>query len=78
YCHGGWSEASNPSGGNVTAPIWTQVDGSQVSCASCHGFPPPAPHPASSECASCHAATIDEQLEFVDLSNHVNGQVDFN
>lgn len=78
YCHGGWIEAGNPSGGASIAPIWNQVDGSQVSCGSCHGFPPPAPHPPSTACANCHPAVVNDQLEIVDPSRHVNGQVDFN
>jgi hypothetical protein len=26
----------------------------EVSCGGCHGNPPPAPHPANSNCTSCH------------------------
>lgn len=78
YCHGGWTEASNPSGGSASEPVWNQVDGSQVSCGGCHGFPPPPPHPASTNCQNCHPAVVNDQLQFVDLSKHVNGQVDFN
>lgn len=77
YCHGGWEEESKPSGGASTQPVWTQVDGSQVSCGGCHAFPPPAPHPASTSCQHCHPSVINAQMQFVDLSKHVNGQVDF-
>ena len=40
YCHG-----STLAGGGTTDPNWTTVDGSQVTCGSCHGLPPPSPHP---------------------------------
>ena len=40
YCHGG-----TLTGGTATAPVWTRVDGSQTTCGSCHGAPPPLPHP---------------------------------
>ncbi len=77
YCHGDWAEESNPSGGSATSPVWTQVDGSQVSCGGCHGFPPPPPHPASASCQHCHPSVINAQMQFVDISKHVNGRVDF-
>lgn len=48
-CHGAVEK-----GGSATAPKWTQVDGTQVTCGSCHGLPPPAPHPEGTNCASCH------------------------
>lgn len=57
YCHGS------------SSPIWTKVDGAQKSCSSCHGFPPPSPHPQRTNCLGCHAA-------FADVANHVNGHVD--
>ncbi len=39
YCHG---QTLTPMGGigTNTTPIWTQVDGTQASCGSCHGSPP--------------------------------------
>ena len=58
YCHG-----ATLGGGSNTAPIWTRLDGSQAACGTCHGTPPPAPHPAVSggttACNPCHPATID-------------------
>jgi predicted CxxxxCH...CXXCH cytochrome family protein len=42
YCHG-----ATLVGGTATAPVWTQVDGTQATCTSCHGFPPPTGRPAS-------------------------------
>src|SRR5262249_32664984 len=49
YCHG-----QNQTGGGATAAVWTKVDGPQKQCNSCHGNPPPAPHPQNSACTTCH------------------------
>lgn len=51
YCHG-----VTLSGGAVTEPSWTIVNGSQVFCGSCHGLPPTEEHPQVSvdSCESCH------------------------
>ena len=72
YCHGG-----TLTGGVHTAPTWTLVDGSQLSCASCHGFPPPAPHPQNPNCQGCHPGTLLPSGE-IDLAagQHINGAVD--
>jgi len=57
YCHGG-----TLAGGSNVAPVWTKVDGTQAACGTCHGLPPPAPHPAYTGdltgCAPCHSATM--------------------
>ncbi len=72
YCHG-----ATLTGGKATNPVWTRVDGSQAQCDSCHGAPPPAPHPQSSRCVTCHADTVDEQGRIrLDLGKHINGVVD--
>lgn len=48
YCHG-----STLAGGQIPAPGWT--DGAEVSaCTSCHGNPPPPPHPVVDSCGGCH------------------------
>ncbi|MBS1118275.1 MAG: cytochrome family protein, partial [Deltaproteobacteria bacterium] len=74
YCHG-----STLSGGSVTAPVWTQVDGLQSDCTSCHGAPPPAPHPQLAECGQCHdTMTPGGGLTITDASRHVDGNVDVN
>ncbi|HSN92426.1 MAG TPA: CxxxxCH/CxxCH domain-containing protein [Anaeromyxobacteraceae bacterium] len=58
YCHGGAL-----AGGSNTAPVWTRVGMGEAACGTCHGLPPPAPHPTVSggltACSSCHAATVD-------------------
>jgi len=69
YCHG-----QTLGGGLVTSPIWTRVDGSQAFCGSCHGLPPPAPHPALvTACGACHPGYTATS---VNLALHINGAVD--
>lgn len=55
YCHG-----STLGGGTHKTPVWTG-GADQVACGSCHGVPPPSPHPAAADlaaCAACHADTM--------------------
>jgi hypothetical protein len=58
YCHG-----ATLHGGSNPTPSWTTVDGTQAACGTCHGLPPPAPHPAASpvltSCSQCHGATMN-------------------
>jgi len=61
YCHGSFD------GGRDTLKVlWTRGE-NQAECGSCHSTPPPAPHPASDRCISCHLYTA---------ATHVNGVVD--
>lgn len=72
YCHG----ATRP-GGRDTTPVWTRVDGSQVTCGACHGTPPPAPHVASDDCSLCHPRTVLPGGAINLAGNaHINGQVE--
>jgi predicted CxxxxCH...CXXCH cytochrome family protein len=72
YCHG-----ATLSGGSNTEPIWTVVNGSQDACGTCHGNPPPAPHPNSSQCQMCHPDTVAENGQIDLLSgNHINGSLE--
>ena len=74
YCHG-----STLTGGSATAPLWTQVDGSQNQCGSCHGAPPPAPHPTSTDCGQCHDdMTPGGGMVITDPSRHIDGNVNVN
>ncbi|MGC4116853.1 MAG: CxxxxCH/CxxCH domain-containing protein [Myxococcales bacterium] len=72
YCHG-----ATLSGGSNKAPKWTQVDGTQAACGTCHGNPPPAPHPQQSDCATCHPGTVKANGA-IDLAGglHINGVLD--
>ncbi|MEZ4402554.1 MAG: CxxxxCH/CxxCH domain-containing protein [Kofleriaceae bacterium] len=69
YCHG----ATLGAGGTATTPTWTVVNGSQATCTSCHGFPPPAPHPADSNCQSCHAPVAGPGMTIATPAQHVDG-----
>jgi len=73
YCHG----ATLPGGAN-TSPRWTAVDDSQDACGSCHGVPPPAPHPVAtrSQCAGCHGATMASDGSIAHPEKHVDGVVE--
>ncbi len=70
-CHG-----DSTTGGTAIEPIWTLVDGTQSKCGSCHGAPPPAPHPSDTNCASCHPTMEEGSMVFRDASSHINGVVD--
>jgi len=69
YCHGATLQ-----GGTATAPIWTRTDGTQRTCTSCHGAPPPAPHSTSTACATCHGAGYSATT--VNVATHMNGVLD--
>jgi predicted CxxxxCH...CXXCH cytochrome family protein len=70
YCHG-----ATLTGGTLTAPKWTNGS-ADTTCGSCHGSPPPAPHPsitAGTSCGNCHPGFT---ATTVNVSTHVNGIVD--
>jgi len=70
YCHG-----TTLIGGGVDV-VWTSVGTGQASCGSCHGTPPPAPHPQSSNCAQCHGEVLaSDNVTFVAPDNHIDGIV---
>lgn len=71
YCHG-----ASLQGGVLTTPNWTVVDGSQDLCGNCHGTPPPAPHPAGSDCGTCHPTIQPGTRNFLDPDSHIDGTVD--
>jgi predicted CxxxxCH...CXXCH cytochrome family protein len=71
-----WCHGNTAIGGAAPTPTWTIVDGTQVQCGSCHGVPPPPPHPVGTNCATCHATMEEGSLTFRDPSSHINGVVD--
>jgi predicted CxxxxCH...CXXCH cytochrome family protein len=71
YCHG-----ATLGGGSLTAPKWTIVDGSQAKCGTCHGLPPPAPHPQSQICEDCHAPVAGPGQTLADPLRHADGKLD--
>jgi predicted CxxxxCH...CXXCH cytochrome family protein len=77
YCHGDEFVFGHDSGGLATEPVWTVVDGTQKQCSSCHGLPPPFPHPPGPIfCSDCHS-NVGITLQILDPTSHVNGVVDF-
>ncbi len=77
YCHG-----ATLSGGTNTMPIWTLVGQGQAACGTCHGVPPPAPHPVVTgglaACNPCHNLTIDPGGNVIPPSaggKHLDGMV---
>lgn len=71
YCH------NRP---GASGASWSWATPRSLSCASCHGFPPPAPHPADSACARCHGGVVGagNPPPILAPAKHANGQVDFN
>jgi predicted CxxxxCH...CXXCH cytochrome family protein len=74
YCHG-----ATLGGGTNKAPVWTSVGTGEASCGSCHGLPPPAPHPAVTgltSCNGCHPDTVDASGRVIAPASggkHLNG-----
>ncbi len=69
YCHG-----ATLGGGSQKTPVWTLADGSQRACDSCHGAPPPPPHPANASCDRCHPGYTSTSVA---QATHVDGTLDF-
>lgn len=78
FCHGGSFVGGRPSGGVETEPAWAPRPGSTgLGCQSCHGMPPPAPHPEDAgSCSTCHRNIDDTEL-FTAPDTHVDGIVTF-
>lgn len=69
WCHGPSSGEANDS------PSW--VSAAALSCTSCHGAPPPAPHPQLEDCSRCHGAVVaEDNVSIADRARHVDGVVD--
>jgi predicted CxxxxCH...CXXCH cytochrome family protein len=76
-CSGGYCHGITLTGGQRRAPQWNRVDGTQRTCSSCHGAPPPAPHPARADCNACHPMTVraDGTLDIAG-GHHIDGRLD--
>ncbi|MFO0571325.1 MAG: CxxxxCH/CxxCH domain-containing protein [Polyangiaceae bacterium] len=55
--------------------VWNQPRTSDAACGSCHGVPPPVPHPQNPSCHLCHGEVIGEN-GFVKPELHVNGKLE--
>ena len=72
YCHG-----DTLSGGANVQPLWTRVDGSQAACGTCHGLPPAGTHHmAGFQCFECHGNVVDQNMQIINPSLHMNAQLD--
>lgn len=80
YCHGATlTDGAAGAGGTATSPLWQKVDGTQAQCTSCHGFPPPLPHPQNPDCGTCHMdVKPGANMTFLDTTKHVDGNLDVN
>jgi predicted CxxxxCH...CXXCH cytochrome family protein len=82
YCHGATLTA-----GTLTQPVWTQVDGTQARCGTCHGDPPSSgahiqhasPLWYGISCGVCHPTGYAiGVVGAAVVPLHVNGQVNMN
>jgi predicted CxxxxCH...CXXCH cytochrome family protein len=64
YCHA------------AAQPNWIEPRDSTTTCGTCHGLPPPDPHPQVRDCSACHT-NVTPTHEIVDPARHVDGTVDF-
>jgi predicted CxxxxCH...CXXCH cytochrome family protein len=71
YCHG-----TTLGGGTNKTPDWTNTGGGEAACGTCHGTPPPSPHPQQSSCNPCHSQTVTAAEE-IDIAGgfHIDGQL---
>jgi predicted CxxxxCH...CXXCH cytochrome family protein len=80
-CGNAWCHDTRPLTGNATnggqfqQPDWTRLDGAQIQCNACHGYPPAAPHPQQSNCGSCHSTMDGGSIAIP--SRHIDGKLDF-
>lgn len=57
--------------------VWNEPRSSDAACGSCHGLPPPAPHPQSERCSVCHDRVVDEANHIIAPTLHLNGVVEY-
>lgn len=68
YCHGGGLLVEQR-----RSPPWDAAG--PLGCTSCHGMPPPPPHPAADDCATCHLDVIDEGGAIAGPSRHIDSML---
>jgi predicted CxxxxCH...CXXCH cytochrome family protein len=75
-CSSTWCHGAAIGGGTNKKPIWTQVGTGQADCGTCHGVPPPDPHPADSACNKCHPATANPDGTInLSAGRHIDGHL---
>jgi predicted CxxxxCH...CXXCH cytochrome family protein len=72
YCHGATLRGAETRQG----PLWTQVDGSQLTCTSCHGNPPSGTHTTNTQCEACHGEVVAAGGVIIAPLRHIDGIVD--
>lgn len=76
-CHDGTVKADGSIDSGRGLHMNDEVDVAGGTCDACHGFPPPAPHPASSECHRCHGGTVGADGSINEEQGlHMNDEVD--
>jgi len=68
YCHG----STMNRGGTDHSPTWAAPG--PLACTTCHGAPPPLPHPQDPDCLRCHPGYTATSAR---KATHVNGISDF-
>lgn len=77
-CHGAKSMDGNSFGGANPTPSWTDVQPTPAACTSCHGLPPPPPHPDPPlVCNGCHKDIDRDNQTFLRPDLHVDGKLTF-
>jgi predicted CxxxxCH...CXXCH cytochrome family protein len=76
YCHG-----ATLNGGSNKTPLWTQVDGTQAACGTCHALALPTGqhsiHEASGiTCRECHDSVTTTSTSITGPALHINGAND--
>jgi predicted CxxxxCH...CXXCH cytochrome family protein len=74
YCHGAGLTGAGLTGGSSTVPVWTEPG--SAPCGSCHGDPPPPPHPQNDQCSQCHAPAAGDPEMHIDGVLTVDGGQD--
>lgn len=74
-CTDSWCHGPGP-GVSQASPEWTAT--ADLDCQSCHGTPPPLPHPQSDRCSVCHGEVVDAARRIIAADRHVDGTVDVN
>ena len=80
YCHGGTRRSARGERQRAGLDLLQRARlhlATGPGCVTCHGWPPPSPHPRLTSCGGCHGKTVtsDGRID-VAGGKHVNGTVD--